>query len=230
MSETEKSILIVEDDAKIRRLVKIYLEQAGFGVWEAEDGLQGLALFEKHDPCFIIMDLMLPGMSGETLCGHIRGELKSGVPIIMLTAKVDEQQRIEGLKLGADDYVTKPFSPRELVARVETVLRRTSLHCGKISYKGLILKPQNGEAKYEGRPLGLTQHEFRLLHFLMRHPNQILTREQILDELYPHDEKSVIDRTVDVHVSKLREKLEKTGGVPGMIETVRGMGYRFASF
>jgi len=203
-----KTIIIVEDDTKIRQLIKIYLEKAGFEVWEARDGIEGQEIFDTYDPCFVIMDLMLPGQSGEDLCQWIRGEVKSDVPIIMLTAKVDEQERIKGLQLGADDYMTKPFSPQELVVRVETVLRRTAHRCSKISYKGLTVKPIRGEAKYKGRLISLTQHEFRLLHYLMKHPNQIVTREQILEELYPNDEKFVIERTVDVHISKLREKLK----------------------
>lgn len=225
-----KSILIVEDDPKIRQLIRIYLEKAGFEVWEAADGEEGKQLFEKYDPCFVILDLMLPKVSGEQLCEWIRGSMKSDVPIIMLTAKVGEQERIQGLQMGADDYVTKPFSPQELVARVETVLRRTAHRCGKISYKGLTIKPLRGEAKYNGVLIPLTHHEFRLLHYLMRHPNQIVSREQILEFLYPNEEKVVVDRSVDVHISKLRDKLGQLEGTPEFIETVRGMGYRFAAY
>src|SRR5690554_3464585 len=148
-----KTIMIVEDDIKMRQLIKIYLEKEGFEVWEAGDGIEAQSLFEKIDPCFVIMDLMLPGQSGEDLCQWIRGEVKSDVPMIMLTAKVDEQERIKGLQLGADDYVTKPFSPQELVTRVETVLRRTAHRCSKISYKGLTVKPIRGEVKYNGEIL-----------------------------------------------------------------------------
>ncbi|MEF2244646.1 MULTISPECIES: response regulator transcription factor [unclassified Paenibacillus] len=230
MSLRGKTILVVEDDKKIRQLIKIYLEQAGFEIWETGDGLEAQQLFDAYDPCFIIMDLMLPGQSGEQLCTWIRGEQRSDVPIIMLTAKVDEQEKINGLQIGADDYVTKPFSPKELVARVETVLRRTAHRCSKISYRGLTVKPIRGEAKYNGVLIPLTQHEFRLLHYVMQHPNQIVTREQILEQLYPNDEKIVIERTVDVHVSKLREKLKLTEDTPEFIETIRGMGYRFVAF
>lgn len=225
-----KTILVVEDDLKLRQLVKIYLEKAGFEVWEAKDGLEAQKTFEKMDPCFLITDLMLPEQSGEDLCRWVRQEIKSDVPIIMLTAKVDEQDKIHGLQMGADDYVTKPFSPQELVARVETVLRRTANRCSKISYKGLTIKPLRGEVKYNGEAVSLTQHEFRLLHFLMKHPNQILSRDQILEELYPNDEKLVIERTVDVHVSKLREKLSEFESASEFIETVRGMGYRFVAY
>ncbi len=225
-----KTILIVEDEIKIRQLVKIYLEQAGFEVWDTGDGLEAQRVFEELDPCFVILDLMLPGLSGEELCNWIRQEMRSDVPVIMLTAKAAEDERIYGLRIGADDYITKPFSPQELVVRVETVLRRTAHRCSKISYRGITVKPLRGEAKFNGSLLPLTLHEFRLLYYLMQHPNQIVTREQILEELYPNDEKVVIERTVDVHVSKLREKIKMLDGTPELIETVRGMGYRFAAF
>ncbi|MFD2117383.1 response regulator transcription factor [Paenibacillus yanchengensis] len=225
-----KSILIIEDEHKIRQLIKIYLEQAGFEVWESADGIDAQQKFEAYDPCFVIMDLMLPGQSGEQLCSWIRQKQKSDVPIIMLTAKVDEQAKINGLQIGADDYMTKPFSPQELVVRVETVLRRTAHRCSKITYRQLTVKPLRGEAKYKGELLPVTQHELKLLHYLMQHPNQIVTREQILNELYPNEEKIVTERTVDVHVSKLREKIKLSSTEQELIETIRGMGYRFNAF
>lgn len=225
-----KTILIVEDDPNIRRLIKICLENEGYEVLEAGDGEEGMNVFSKYDPCFVILDLMLPKKSGEELCKWMRCDLKSDVPIIMLTAKVSEQEKIQGLQMGADDYITKPFSLNELIARVETVLRRTAHRCSKISYRGLTIKPLRGEVKYNGKSISLTQHKFKLLYFFMRHPNQILTRKQILEELYPHDEKIVLERTVDVHVSKLREKIETDESVPNFIETIRGMGYRFVAF
>ncbi|KKC47802.1 DNA-binding response regulator [Paenibacillus sp. VTT E-133280] len=224
-----KNILIIEDDPKIRKLLKLYLEREGYEVLEAENGEEGKEAFQKHDPCFVITDLMMPKLSGEELCTWIRCELKSDIPIIMLTAKITESERIEGLQMGADDYVTKPFSPQEVVTRVNTVLRRTSNRCSKISFKGLTIKPLRGEVKYNGNIVPLTQHEFKLLYFFMRHPNQILSREQILCELYPNEEKNVIDRTVDVHVGKLREKIETSSDVPCFFETIRGMGYRFVA-
>lgn len=229
MNTKGKSVLIVEDDAKIRQLVKVYLEREGYEALEAEDGEDALEKFKQFDPCLVILDLMLPGVSGEEVCTTIRTDLKSNVPIIMLTAKVEETERIQGLRMGADDYVTKPFSPQELVTRVEAVLRRTAQRCSKITYRGLTLKPLRGEIHYKGESIVLTHHEYRLLYFLMRHPNQILTREQIVEELYPNQEKIVTERTVDVHIGKLREKL-KYDGESEMIETVRGMGYRFVAF
>lgn len=229
MNSKGKSILIVEDDSKIRNLIKIYLEKAGFDTFEAKNGEEAMEVFIKYDPCFVILDLMLPKLSGEEVCKTIRIDKKSNVPIIMLTAKVDEQERIFGLQMGADDYVTKPFSPMELVARVEAVLRRTAHRCNKITYRGLTLKPLRGEVHYKGTIITLTLHEFRLLYFIMRHPNQILTREQIIDELYPNNERIVLESTIDVHIGKLREKL-KYDGDDDIIETVRGMGFRFVAY
>lgn len=229
MNTKGKSILIIEDDAKIRKLVRIYLENAGYEVSEAADGIEGKAQFKDVDPCFVIIDLMLPKESGESVCQWIRSEMKSDVPVIMLTAKVAEKDRIRGLQMGADDYVTKPFSPRELVVRVETVLRRTAQRCQKITYRGLTVKPLRGEVHYKGQPVILTNHELKLLHFLMKHPNQILEREQILEELYPHHNKVVTERTIDVHIGKLREKLGQVSEEE-LIETVRGMGYRFVAY
>lgn len=230
MNTQGKSILVVEDDAKIRQLVQIYLEQAGYEVILAANGDEAQEQFKIHDPCFVIMDLMLPKMSGESVCQWIRQEMKSDVPIIMLTAKVSEKDRISGLQMGADDYVTKPFSPKELVARVETVLRRAAHRCLKITYRGLTVKPRKGEVRYHGQAVSLTSHELRLLHFLMQHPNQILSREQMLEELYPDYDKAVTVRTIDVHIGKLRGKLRQIDDQAELIETVRGMGYRFVAY
>jgi DNA-binding response OmpR family regulator len=223
-------ILIVEDDLKIRKLLKVYLEKEGYEILEAENGLEAQDVVQKCDPCFVITDLMMPKLSGEELCRWMRVELKSDTPLIMLTARITEQERIDGLEMGADDYIIKPFSPQEVVARVNTVLRRTGNRCSKISFKGLTLKPSRGEVKYNGDVILLTPHEFKLLYFLMRNPNQILSRDQILGELYPSDEKSVIDRTVDVHMGKLREKIETFPGAPCFFETIRGRGYRFVAY
>jgi len=226
----EKSILIVEDDMKIRRLLKIYLEKEGYEVLEASNGEEAKELFRKMDPCFVITDLMMPKICGEELCSWIRSDMKSDVPLIMLTAKITEAERIKGLEMGADDYIIKPFSPQEVVARVKTILRRTENRCNKVTYQGLTIKPNRGEVTFYGDFIQLTQHEFKLLYFLMRHPNQILSREQILGELYPNEERSVIDRTVDVHMGKLREKIKATDGEQHFFETIRGRGYRFVAY
>ena len=228
MNTRGKTILIVEDEQPILDLMKHYLENAGFEVWGVTNGEEARQMFEERDPCFIILDLMLPGESGESICRWIRMEKKSDVPLIMVTAKVSERERIHGLSIGADDYMTKPFSPKELVARVETVLRRTENRCSKISYHGITIKPMKRQVKVAGRLIDLTNHEFELLYFLMRHPNQILSRGQILDTLYPNQEKVVIERTVDVHIGKLREKIGKEK--EHVIETVRGLGYKFVAY
>lgn len=228
MNTKGKTILVVEDEPKILDLMMHYLQNAGYEVWGVTDGEQARRMFEERDPCFVILDLMLPGESGESICQWIRREKKSDVPLIIVTAKVSERDRIHGLSIGADDYITKPFSPRELVARVETVLRRTENRCSKLSYSGITIKPKKREVKVKGNLIELTNHEFELLYLLMRHPNQILTREQILARLYPNQEKVVIERTVDVHIGKLREKLGREHGLA--IETVRGVGYRFAAY
>ncbi|MGR3765827.1 response regulator transcription factor [Rossellomorea sp. NS-SX7] len=226
MNVQNKSILVVEDDSKIRKLIRIFLEKEGYEVFEAGDGEEGKRMFKEHDPCFAILDLMLPEIQGEELCRWIREDEKSDIGIIMVTAKAGESERIQGLKTGADDYVTKPFSPTELVTRVETVLRRTSNRCQKLSRSGLTLKPQKGEVTYKGMPVELTAFEFRILHFLMTHPGQVISRQQILDSLYELHEKVVSERTIDVHIRHLRQKLQE-GTSMSFIETVRGMGYKF---
>ncbi|OAT81526.1 DNA-binding response regulator [Bacillus sp. MKU004] len=226
MNVQNKSILVVEDDAKIRKLIRIFLEKEGYEVFEAEDGEEGKRLFKECDPCFAILDLMLPKIQGEELCTWIREEEKSDIGIIMVTAKTSEIDRITGLKTGADDYVTKPFSPSELVTRVETVLRRTSDRCQKLSRNGLVLKAKKGEVSYKGNPIDLTGFEFRILHLLMKHPGQIISRQQILDTLYELHEKVVSERTIDVHIRHLRQKLQACTSM-NFIETVRGMGYKF---
>ncbi len=226
MNIQNKSILVVEDDVKIRNLIKIFLEREGYEVFEASDGEEGKRLFKEHDPCFAILDLMLPKVQGEELCRWIREEEKSDIGIILVTAKTSEEERIHGLKTGADDYVTKPFSPSELVIRVETVLRRTASRCQKLSRKGLILKSQKGEVTYKGKNVELTMFEFRILHFLMTHPGQVISRQQILNSLYEMNEKVVSERTIDVHIRHLRQKLH-AHTQKNFIQTVRGMGYKF---
>jgi len=223
-----KTVLVVEDDPKIRQLLKIYLTKEGYEVTEAVDGLEAKEKIEALDPCILILDLMLPKISGEELSRWVREDLKSMMPIIMLTAKVSEKDRIQGFKLGADDYVVKPFSPAELMVRIEAVLRRTASRCGKLSFTGFTIKPTKGEAWINREQLELTHFEFKLLHTFMQHPDQVLSREQILMSIYEKNEKSVSDRTIDVHIKHLREKIkEKTP--KDYIQTVRGMGYKFVA-
>lgn len=223
-----KTVLVVEDDPKIRQLLKIYLSKEGYEVTEAVDGLEAKEKIEALDPCILILDLMLPKINGEEISRWVREDLKSMMPIIMLTAKVSEKDRIHGFKLGADDYVVKPFSPAELMVRVEAVLRRTASRCGKLSFTGFTIKPAKGEAWINDEQLELTHFEFKLLHTFMQHPDQVLSREQILMSIYEKNEKSVSDRTIDVHIKHLREKIkEKTP--KDYIQTVRGMGYKFVA-
>jgi DNA-binding response OmpR family regulator len=223
-----KSVLIVEDDPKIRNLVKIYLKKDGYEVTEAVNGIEAKEKIEDLDPCILILDLMLPGISGEEICRWVREDLKSMMPIIMLTAKASEKDRIKGFHLGADDYVVKPFSPAELMVRIEAVLRRTASRCGKLSFTGFTIKPAKGEVWIDGEELELTHFEFKLLHTFMQHPNQVLSREQILTFIYENNEKAVTDRTIDVHIRNLRGKIkEKTP--KDYIQTVRGMGYKFVA-
>ncbi|MBF8153963.1 response regulator transcription factor [Exiguobacterium sp. TBG-PICH-001] len=223
-----KSVLIVEDDAKIRELLKIYLLQEGYEVLEAADGLEGKRMIEDYDPCIVLLDLMLPKLNGEELCYWIREEFKSLMPIIMITAKVSEKSKLEGFALGADDYIVKPFSPAEVMSRIAAVLRRTASRCGKLSFTGFLLKPLKGQAFINGQELKLTSFEFKLLHILMQHPNQILTRTQLLDHIYATQEKEVNDRTIDVHIRHLRHKIREQTDY-SYILTVRGMGYKFVS-
>ena len=221
-----KNILIVEDENNIRKIIRLYLERNGFEVLEAEDGESARSQFLKYDPCFVILDVMLPKENGMSLCNWIRNELKSNAPIIIVSARGDEADRIKGLEKGADDYLSKPFSPMELVTRVETVLRRTANRCSKISYLGLTIKPIKGIVRYEDKVIDLTLFEYKLLHFLMQNPNQLLTREQLMDVLYEHGEKVINDRTIDVHITHLRSKLNQYSN-HSFILTVRGMGYKF---
>ena len=221
-----KSVLIVEDDLKIRNLVKIYLLKEGYEVIEAVDGFEAKEKIQYLDPCIVILDLMLPGITGEEISRWIREDLKSMMPIIMLTAKASEKNRIQGFKLGADDYVVKPFSHAELMVRIEAVLRRTANRCGKLTFTGFTIKPAKGEAWINGEQLELTHFEYKLLHTFMQHPDQVLSREQILTSIYENNQKAVSDRTIDVHIKHLREKIrEKTP--KDYIQTVRGMGYKF---
>lgn len=229
MNDPEKTILIVEDDQKTSSLVAIYLEKEGFKAVIAEDGFNAIEIVKKQPPDFVILDLMLPKIDGWEVCRHIRRT--SDVPILMLTARDDEVDRISGLTLGADDYVTKPFSPRELVARVKAILRRTRFQSydreNIYSAAGLVLDTEKFRVTLDGVQLSLTPHEYKLLEALMRARGKVLSRQKLLEYLYPNDEAIVIDRVVDVHIGKLRQKLKEDPTKPRFILTVRGAGYRF---
>jgi len=223
-------ILIVEDDKKTASLVALYLEREGFETIIAYDGQQALELARRHHPIFVILDLMLPLIDGWEVCRQLRQS--SDVPILILSAREEEVDRVSGLTLGADDYVVKPFSPRELVARVKAILRRGRLATAKdqklLSYEGLILDQEKRKVMLNDRLIVLTPHEFNLLQTLMALPGKVFTREELLSRLYPRHEAIVIDRVVDVHIGKLRQKIEKDPSDPQFILTVRGIGYKFA--
>ncbi|MGD6777954.1 response regulator transcription factor [Sutcliffiella horikoshii] len=221
-----KTVLIVESDPEIRNLLRTNLEKEGYEVLEAADGKRAKKMIPQLDPCILLLDLSLPKISGEEICRWVRNDLKSLMPIIIISGKTEESDIIKGFKLGADDYVVKPFRPAELMMRIEAVLRRTAARCGKLSFTGFKLKPAKGEALINGSPLNLTKFEFKLLHFFMQNSDQVLTREQILNSIYEHHEKMVSDRTIDVHIKHLREKI-KMYTPKDYIQTVRGMGYKF---
>jgi DNA-binding response OmpR family regulator len=220
-------ILVVDDEPKIVRLARDYLERDGFRVLSAGDGPTALAMARGERPDLIVLDLMLPGIDGWEVCRRLRRE--TDVPVIMLTAHAEESDQIVGLELGADDYITKPFSPRALVARVRAVLRRAQ---GQVKapevlrYGGLEIDLPGRRVSLEGQPLQLTPNEFKLLAVLARHPGQTLTREQLLDELHGAAYPS-FDRSIDSHVKNLRRKLQSGPDQPLYIETVYGIGYRF---
>ncbi len=226
----QKRVLVIEDDPNTANLVALYLEREGFSALQANDGATGLGLAEKHRPDLVVLDIMLPKMDGWEVCRRLRKT--SEVPVIMLTARGEEIDRVSGLTLGADDYVVKPFSPRELVARVKAVLRRTHaaakpdlrlLHQGDVR-----LDLDKRRLSVSSRPVELTPHEYALLEALMSAPGRTFSRDELLSRLYPRGEAVVIERVVDVHIGKLRQKIETDPSKPRYIYTVRGMGYRFA--
>jgi len=225
-----KKILVVDDDPKTVSLVKLYLESDGHKVLCAYDGIEALRLAREQRPNLIVLDLMLPGLDGLQICRTLRSE--SDVPVIMLTAKTTEGDKLTGLELGADDYVTKPFSPRELAARIKVVLRRTaaneSLERGPAQVEYGDLKMDFGEHRVivAGQPIALTPTEFRLLGTLVREAGQVLSREQLIQKVLGLDFDG-FDRTIDVHILNLRRKLGDDPSHPRYIKTVYGAGYKF---
>jgi DNA-binding response OmpR family regulator len=221
-----EKILIVEDESKIARTVRLYLEQGGYQVTNVYDGAMAIPAFRHDQPDLIILDLMLPNVDGWALCRQLRQI--SAVPIIMLTARSDETDRVVGLELGADDYVTKPFSPREVLARVRAVLRRTqgALQPTRLLRAGeVVVNPDRHQVTVEGRPLDLTRHELQLLAALVQYPGRVMTRLQLLEQL---DEVaySGYERVIDQHVKNIRAKLGDDARQPRYIATVYGVGYK----
>jgi two-component system alkaline phosphatase synthesis response regulator PhoP len=230
--EAKRKVLIVEDEKDIRDLVRYNLEAEGFAIVEASDGERGLHLAATERPALVILDLMLPGLPGLEVCRLLRARDETRqVPILILTARVAEVDKVLGLEMGADDYVTKPFSPRELVARVKAVLRRAygpALDRPHEYYeKGrLRIDYDTYEVALDGRPVELGLREFDLLKFFVQHPNRVFSRTQILDLVWGQDV-YVEPRTVDVHIRRLRQRIERDDANPTLILTVRGVGYKF---
>ena len=227
-----KRILIIEDDRDIVELVRYNLSNEGFEVSAATDGISGLAQLRKAPPDLLLLDLMLPKMPGLEICKEIRRDpTLNRLPIVMLTARGEEADRVVGLEMGADDYVTKPFSPRELVARVKALLRRAEplgeveppIEVGK-----LLIDPSSYGVTCAGKPLALTPREFRLLYYLAARPNRVFTRDQLLKAVWGAD-RFVTPRSVDVYIRHLRRQVEADPGNPVHLKTLRGAGYLFES-
>lgn len=226
MSDPQLSVLVVEDDRNTATLVATYLEKEGFTVLSANDGPGGLRLARSESPDLVILDLMLPGLDGLAICRTLRET--SNVPILMLTAREEELDRVLGFSMGADDYVVKPFSPRELVERVKAILRRVkppATEHGVLRCRDLELDPGRHKITVRGQAISLTSTEYKLLYALMRSPGRVFSRSELLRHFYDTDE-AVVERVIDVHINKLRQKIEQDPARPEYIETVRGFGYR----
>jgi len=230
MNNLKKAILVVDDEPKIVEVVKSYLENAGYEIFTADNGKQAIESYEKINASLIILDLMLPDISGEQVCQEIRK--KSRVPIIMLTAKVGEEDLLTGLNIGADDYITKPFSPKQLVARVNAVIRRSQDDSGILSNvlsfnnEELLVDIIKHEVKRNGLDVNLTPNEFNILENLIKNPKKVYTREELINYALNGDFEGY-DRIIDTHIKNLRQKIEQDAKNPKYIITVYGIGYRF---
>lgn len=227
---SEKHVLLVDDEAMIREAVSAYLTQQGHHVFAAGDGRDALEIFHKHPIIFVIVDLMLPGMSGEEVCQAIRKE--SRVPIIMLTAKTQEEDVLNGLTIGADDYVTKPFSIKQLYARMEAILRRTASDLKPLAEKfswndnELQIDVAHTEVRKQGELVNLTPSEWKILRALIRDPKKVFSRDSLIDLVFGPDFDSH-ERVIDTHIKNLRKKVERDPKHPVYVKTVRGLGYAF---
>ena len=221
---TKQKILIVEDEADLAELLQDYLAHHQYDTRVIADGANAMDAYHDFNPDLVILDLMLPSKDGLVLCREIRKE--HDTPIIMTTARVEEIDRLLGLELGADDYICKPYSPREVVARVKAVLRRSNLQHEQVQHSLLSINHQTMDAKLMGVPLELTAVEFRLLETMANEPRRIFTRDQLMDRIYT-DQRVVSDRTIDSHITKLRKKLTAASGGLDVIRSVYGMGYKY---
>jgi len=225
-----KRLLMIDDDEKLLSLVREYLSPHGLEVRGTHDGPSGLAALRACEPALVILDLMLPGMDGLEVCRRIRE--RSRVPVLMLTARGDEADRVVGLEMGADDYLAKPFSPRELLARIRAILRRAETEIRpacpeRVRVGDLVVDPGARTATLAGAELELTTGEFDLLYVLAQNAGLVLTRDQLLERLHGA-EGSAFDRAIDVQVSRIRQKIERDPRRPALLKTVRGVGYQFA--
>jgi len=238
----DRPILVVDDDAKIVRLVRTYLEREGYAVVSAADGPAALDAIERHGPALVVLDLMLPELDGRAVIRAVRSDDEgANTPILVLSARGSLLDRIAGLEDGADDYLPKPFSPAELVLRVRAILRRAEgerletaatatgpAPGGPLAHADLLLDPERYEVSRAGHLVPLTRVEFRLLQVLLEADGRVLSRDQLLDAVYGHDQADVLDRTIDVHIGRLRDKLGDDAERPRYVMTVRGVGYRAA--
>ncbi len=225
------TVLLVDDDEKIRDVLRLYVEREGYRALFAADGEGALETALRSHPDLVVLDVMLPGLDGFEVCRRIRDA--SDVPILLLTARSGEGDKVIGLDMGADDYVVKPFSPRELMARVRALLRRRRLETEQdepvLVSGSLELDPNAVEARLDGESLDLTPFEFRILRGLMRRPGRVFTRDDLIDAIHGDDDPGIIDRTIDVHLGRLRRKLNDDPANPRFIGTVRTVGYKFVA-
>jgi two-component system alkaline phosphatase synthesis response regulator PhoP len=231
-TEVQKKVLIVEDESDLVKLLKYNLEKEGFKVSYATDGTVALAEVRRDLPDLVILDLMLPGLDGLEVCRQLRrNDRFARTPILILSARSEEADRIVGLELGADDYVTKPFSTRELIARVRALLRRNEPAVPqrfKVQRGDIVIDPTAHSVTVSGRGVELSALEFRLLHYMASHPGMVFSRDQLLDSVWGND-RTVTPRSVDVYIRRIREKIESKPQLPAYVQTIHGVGYRFAT-
>jgi len=221
------TVLVVDDDPKIRDLLRLYVTRDGHRVVFANDGRQALLAAHQHAPDLVLLDVMLPGIDGLEVCRQLREQ--SDVPIVLLTARSGDSDKVVGLDLGADDYVVKPFSPRELMARVRAQLRRRTRAARDepiLASNGLVVDPGAMEVRVDERPIEVTSTEFRILHALMGRAGRVFTRDELISASHA-DDPAILDRTIDVHVGRLRRKLGDSSAAPRYVATVRSVGYKF---